>query len=63
MHVAEDLFHEQDGKFNGCPVDDEAAIKEFERLRSAAQYVAIVHSAFWWLSFYAGWYDQRPDRL
>ena len=50
-------FPGHEGQFNGRPTDDRAAIAEFERLRPDAEYLVIVHSAFWWLTSYAHWYD------
>ncbi len=48
-------FLEKDGQYWGPPLDDDAAIREFERLRrSGANFIAFVWPAFWWLDYYAG---------
>ena len=48
-------FVEHDDKYWGPPVDDTAAIQEFERLRSGgAKYIAFIWSTFWWLDHYSG---------
>jgi SAM-dependent methyltransferase len=49
-------FPEHQGKFNGAPPDDRAALREFERLRIKAEYLVILHSAFDWLACYPEWY-------
>jgi SAM-dependent methyltransferase len=51
-------FLERDGVYWGAPANDEIAIKEFERLRqSGANYLAVAWPAFWWLEFYAGFFQ------
>jgi len=50
-------FLEKDGQYWGPPLDDDAAIREFERLRrSGANFIAFVWPAFWWLDYYAGFH-------
>jgi len=47
-------FLERDGEYWGPPEDDEAAIRELERLRSAgAEFILFAWPAFWWLDYYA----------
>src|SRR5204862_5953261 len=46
-------FLERDGKYWGPPPDDNTAIAELERLRSAgAKYLAFIWSTFWWTEHY-----------
>lgn len=46
-------FLEKSGRYWGPPPDDETAISELERLRSAgAEYIAFTWPAFWWLDYY-----------
>lgn len=46
-------FLEQDGKYNGLPEDDEAAITAFERLLlQQPNYVVVGWPCFWWLDHY-----------
>jgi 2-polyprenyl-3-methyl-5-hydroxy-6-metoxy-1,4-benzoquinol methylase len=48
-------FVERDGRYWGPPPDDEAAIRELERLRKAgASFMVFASPAFWWLEYYAG---------
>jgi pyruvyltransferase len=48
-------FLERDGGYWGPPPDDETAVAELERLRSAgAEYIAFTWPAFWWLDYYVG---------
>jgi SAM-dependent methyltransferase len=48
-------FPERDGQYWGPPPDDDTAIRELERLRSAgARFVVVAWPAFWWLDHYAG---------
>lgn len=48
-------FMEKDGQYWGPPLDDAAAITEFERLHnSGASYIVFAAHAFWWLEYYAG---------
>ncbi|MBW3623994.1 MAG: glycosyltransferase family 2 protein [Armatimonadetes bacterium] len=47
------IFNERDGAYWGPPTDDEAAIRELERLRdSGAEYLVLWWTAFWWLEHY-----------
>jgi oxalate---CoA ligase len=47
-------FLERDGQYNGCPADDETAIRELERLRhGGANFIVFGWPAFWWLNHYA----------
>jgi hypothetical protein len=47
-------FTERDGDYWGPPEDDDAAIRECERLRSqGATFIAFGWPAFWWLEHYA----------
>jgi glycosyltransferase involved in cell wall biosynthesis len=51
-------FLERDGVFWGSPPDDETAIRELERLRSAgARFIVFVWPAFWWFDYYIGLRD------
>jgi inositol phosphorylceramide mannosyltransferase catalytic subunit len=46
-------FPERDGKWNGYPANDEAAVAELERLRSAgAQFIVFPAPMFFWLDLY-----------
>ena len=48
-------FPEQDGLYAGAPADDDAALRAFERLRSAGpRYMVFGWPAFWWLDHYVG---------
>ena len=48
-------FLEKGGEYWGLPADDETAIRECERLRSAgAGFILFVPSTFWWLKHYVG---------
>jgi glycosyltransferase involved in cell wall biosynthesis len=48
-------FVERDGEYQGPPADDDAAIREVERLRQAgAAFIVFGWPAFWWLDFFAG---------
>jgi glycosyltransferase involved in cell wall biosynthesis len=50
-------FVERDGRYWGPPADDEAAIREFERLREkGAGFAVFGWPAFWWLDHYAGFH-------
>jgi hypothetical protein len=46
-------FLEQDGQYGGPPLDGDAALQEFERLRrSGARFMVFAWPAFWWLEHY-----------
>jgi hypothetical protein len=48
-------FPERDGVYFRLPEDDEAAIRELERLRqSGASHIVFGWPAFWWLEYYSG---------
>ena len=48
-------FLEKDGEYWGLPADDEVAIQECERLRSAgASFIVFAPPTFWWLKYYTG---------
>lgn len=48
-------FLEREGQYWGSPVDDTAALAEFERLRlSGAGFMVFAWPAFWWFSHYPG---------
>ena len=48
-------FLEREGEYWGSPPDDETAIHELERLRSAgADRIVFASQAFWWLTHYRG---------
>jgi hypothetical protein len=48
-------FTERDGRYWGPPADDDAAVRELERLRAAgADFIAFAWPAFWWLDHYSG---------
>ena len=50
-------FPEHEGEFNGAPPNDRVALAEFERLRTNAEYLVVLHSAFDWLTYYPQWYS------
>lgn len=57
-------FLERDGHYWGRPVDDETAIREFERLReSGASFMVFGWPAFWWLDYYTGLRDYLRSRF
>jgi len=46
-------FLERDGQYWGPPADDQTAIAELDRMRTAgAKYLAFIFSTFWWLDHY-----------
>ncbi len=48
-------FLERDGQYWGPPPDDQAAVRELERLRhSGATFMVFAWPAFWWLDHYTG---------
>jgi glycosyltransferase involved in cell wall biosynthesis len=48
-------FTERDGLYWGPPANEEAALRELDRLqRLGARYLAFAWPAFWWLGHYAG---------
>jgi glycosyltransferase involved in cell wall biosynthesis len=48
-------FIERDGHYWGPPADDETAVRELERLRSAgATHLVFWWTCFWWLEHYTG---------
>jgi hypothetical protein len=47
-------FPEERGQYPGNPPDDETAVREFERLRRRAGFMAFGWPAFWYLDYYAG---------
>jgi glycosyltransferase involved in cell wall biosynthesis len=49
-------FTERDGQYWGPPADDEAAIRELERLRPSAGAIAFAWHAFWWFDYYREFY-------
>jgi len=50
-------FMERDGQYWGRPENDEAALRELERLRRAgAGYLAVGWNCFWWLEHYPHWH-------
>jgi hypothetical protein len=50
-------FPERDGQYWGSPSDQDAAIRECERLRDAgATFIIFGWPAFWWLDYYAGFH-------
>jgi len=47
-------FLEKDGRYWGPPPDDDAAIRELERLKeTGARHIAFAWPSFWWLGHYA----------
>ena len=57
-------FTERDGKYWGPPLDDDAAIAEFERLRSrGAQFLVFASPAVWWFHHYLGWQRHLESRF
>lgn len=50
-------FMERDGQYWGRPENDEAALRELERLRRAgAGYMVVGWNCFWWLAHYSRWH-------
>lgn len=50
-------FMEREGRYWGRPENDEAAVRELERLRLAgAGYLAVGWNCFWWLEHYPRWH-------
>jgi glycosyltransferase involved in cell wall biosynthesis len=48
-------FLEREGEYWGPPLDDEIAVREFERLRqTGARFMVFAWPAFWWLDYYTG---------
>jgi hypothetical protein len=57
-------FLEREGQYWGAPVDDNTAIREFERLRQAgADFMVFGWPAFWWLDYYAGLHEYLRSRF
>ena len=57
------LFLESNGKFMGCPPDDEMAIRELARLREeGAHFIMFVWPYLWWLDYYIGLARHLRDR-
>ena len=59
-------FLERNGDYWGPPADDQAAIQELNRLRSAGgEYIVFISPTFWWLDHYASFhrYLQTNFRL
>ena len=55
-------FPERDGRFDGPPADDVAAITELDRLRArGADFLVVWWTAFWWLDHYAAFSDHVRD--
>jgi hypothetical protein len=51
-------FLERDGVYWGPPSSDAIAIRELNRLqRAGAQFIIFAWTAFWWLDYYAGFYN------
>ncbi len=47
-------FPGEKGQYAGSPPDDETAVREFERLRRGAAFIAFGWPAFWYLDYYDG---------
>jgi predicted O-methyltransferase YrrM len=45
-------FTEHEGRYNGPPPDDDAALRELERLINDMDFLVIGWPYFWWLDFY-----------
>lgn len=46
-------FPEQDGYYNGAPVDSTAALHEFQRqYKAGVRWIVFAWPAFWWLAYY-----------
>lgn len=57
-------FLEKGGCYWGTPADDDAAIKELERLRdSGKDFIVFPWQAFWWLDFYEGFHHYLRARF
>jgi len=57
-------FLEKDGQYWGLPLDDETAIQELERLRTAgATFIVFAWPAFWWLDYYVGLRDYLKSKF
>jgi len=51
-------FLERDGQYWGLPTDDETAIRELKRMRTAgAEYLIFPWHSFWWLDHYKAFND------
>ena len=51
-------FLESGGVYQGNPLDDDAAIRELDRMRrSGSRFLAFDRSTFWWLEYYHGFAD------
>jgi FkbM family methyltransferase len=57
-------FLEKHGHYWGLPRDDEEAVREVERMRSAgACFLAVAWPAFWWMDHYVGLRQHLNDRF
>jgi hypothetical protein len=57
-------FLERDGQYWGPPPDDEAGIRELERLRAAgASHIVFAWPAFWWLEHYGAFHRHLRSRF
>ena len=57
-------FLEHDGQYFGVPLDDQSAIREFERLRdSGATFIVFTWLAFWWLDYYSGFHHYLQSKF
>ena len=55
-------FTELDGKYNGPPSNDGAALTEFQRLRaSGAQFLVLGWPAFWWKDYYEEFFTHLAE--
>jgi len=55
-------FMERDGQYWGRPENDEAALRELERLRrTGAGYMVVGWNCFWWLDHYSRWHRHLCD--
>jgi hypothetical protein len=57
-------FPQRDGVYDGQPADDDAAIRELERLRMAgAAFVAVAWPAMWWLEYFPRFHQHLRSKF
>ncbi len=57
-------FVEEKGHYSGPPSDDDAGIRELERLRAqGASFIAFAWPAFWWLEHYSRFHQHLRSRF
>lgn len=63
-HLATVPFLERDGVYHGAPPDDQTAVAELERMRSAGSArIAFAWPSFWWLEHYRGFVEYLRARF